>query len=359
MINLLYYSHTIVPAHLDELVTLDLIKEHEQVLVALDGVLQHSNGRRLGGATLHDYCLITTMRVLLWARDYNRHVCYAFPLTDVRGVEGVGIDPLHANLRLTFAVPDSEDQCYQLTLLPVADLTVAIALLRLAADASQEMALRGIPPQNAAHEITAILSAAVFKSAPVQALPDAGLRQRGAEQPFPLVGTSPATGFQTDPSNLPPEQIYAAGRVARSAWDTLRRSLREAALPFDLSNGGNLRDLTDTLRAANELLVTVSSNPGAREMAMAFLDRRSGKSESKPARPGTPAKAPPSDETMDTPDESQQSRVSDYREIPLRRRAQSHSENDPDALRLQSIPLRRRRVGGKDSVHGNSTGDAC
>lgn len=357
MINLLYYSHTIVPAHLSELATLDLMAEHEQVLVALDGVLQNANGRRLGGATLHDYCLITTMRVLLWARDYGRHVCYAFPLPDVRAIEGVAIDPLHAHLRLTFAVPDSTDQCYQLTLLPVADLAMAMALLHLATDAAQEMALRDIPPQNAAHEITALLAAAVEKAAPTQVLPDAGSRQRGSEQAFPLAGSVPAAAFQPDPSTLPPEQIYAAGRVARSAWDTLRRSLREVALPFDLSNGGNLRDLTDTLRAANELLMTVSTNPGAREMAMAFLDRRGGKGGN--ARAGTAAEGPPSDETMATSAESQQSHESKYREIPLRRRAQAHTTPDPGTVRRQAIPLRRRRVGGTDAIHDTSAGDPC
>jgi hypothetical protein len=66
---------------------------------------------------------------------------------------------------------------------------------------------------------------------------------------FEPITYAPAPAFQIDPAGLPPGQVYTAGRLARSAWDTMRRTLREADLPFDFGTG-SLRDLTEAVRAS-------------------------------------------------------------------------------------------------------------
>lgn len=339
MVDLLYLSHTAVPAHLSELESLDLLERNEQVLMALDGVLLDGGGQRLSGPTLHDYCLLTSLRVLLWARDYGRHLCYAFPLHELCLVEGVGLDPLHAQLQLAFAGPAEEEQRFTLTLLPLADLPAAVTLLRLAAEAAKELLDQGIDTRDAGPEIAALLGACIFGTADGQRPPDTPYRWSEVEAYGSQSAPAPHPNFQHDPSALPPEQIYVASRMARSAWDTLRRSLRETDLPLELGTNGSLRDLADTLRAVNELLVTVANNPGAREMALAFLGRRG-------AKPGAASPPPPTasgEEAWrgDTP----QATNSDYHEIPLRRRdkpVRSKPEVAPPPAEHSHIPLRRR-----------------
>lgn len=332
MINLLYHSHTVVPAHLEELVGLGLLERDEQVLAAFDGVLMDGRGQRVSGPTLHDYCLLTNLRVVLWARDYGRHLCYAFPLTELRLVDGTGLDPLHAYIQFGFAAPNEEEQQqFMLTLLPLRDLPAALRLLRCAGEAAQILADHGADPYEAGVEITGLLVEQIFGSVDGRIPTDTPYRWPGATAP----AAQPDPAFQYDPANVPPEQIYAAGRLARSAWDTLRRSLREAELPFDL-NGGNLRDLADTVRAVNDLITTVASNPGAREMAMAFLNRRSGGN-----APGSSVaeEPPPASEPAPAPPPSE------YREIPLRRKGQPIGTAPcPEAppVELKEIPLRRR-----------------
>lgn len=324
MINLLYHSHTVIPAHLTELEGLGFLEPAEQVLVAFDGILLDGDGQRLSGPTLHDYCLITDQRVVLWARDYARHLCYAFPLSELALIDGTGLDPIHGQLRLGFAVPGEETQQFSLTLMPVVNLPAALTLLRAAAEAAQALALAGAAPREAAEEIVATLSAQIYGH--VDGLPAGAQPYRwpGADEFRPL---SPTPTFQQPPGSLPPGQVYTAGRLARSAWDTLRRSLREADLPFDL-NSGSLRELTDAVRAINELVHTVSSNPSAQQMAMAFLNRQS----QAPAQPGvaasaTPRAEPPPVEELEAPAPA----PSDYHEIPLRRRSAPKPAASPEA----------------------------
>lgn len=350
MINLLYHSHTVIPAHLTELEGLGFLEPAEQVLAAFDGILLDGDGQRLSGPTLHDYCLITDLRVVLWARDYARHLCYAFPLNELVLIDGAGVDPIHGRLQLAFAVPNEEAQHFSLTLMPVVALPAALALLRAAAEAAQTLTLAGIDPREAAEEIVAVLSAQIYghvDGLPVGAQP---YRWPGAEEFRPL---SPTPPFQQPPGSLPPGQVYTAGRLARSAWDTLRRSLREADLPFDL-NSGSLRELTDAVRAINELVHTVSSNPGAQQMAMAFLNRQ-GQTPAQPAAAAGPAPRPetPPAEAPEAPAPA----ASDYHEIPLRRRRSAPEPAAPPAAPAppaqaapsahplpdrREIPLRRR-----------------
>ncbi len=280
MIDLLYLSHTVVPSHLAELEGLGVLETDEQVLVALDGVLLDTNGRRISGPTLHDYCLLTTMRVLLWARNYGRHLFYAFPLTELCLVEGVGLDPLHAHLQLVFAVPGEEEQRFTFTLLPLADLPVAVTLLRVAADTAQALATQGVEPADAASEVYGAVSEQVYGASDTATSSERSSRWSGADTPYQQGGQS----LQQDPSGLPPGKLYSVSRVGRAAWDTVNRALREAEMPFtDMPSfslngisGGDLRNVADTLRAVNDLLNTVANNPGAREVAMAFLQRRGG-----------------------------------------------------------------------------------
>jgi hypothetical protein len=353
MINLLYYSHTVVPSHLEELETLGLLERDEQVLVALDGVLLNADNKRLSGPTLHDYCLVTTLRVLLWARDYGGHTCYAFPLTELDSVQGNGLDPLHAQILLTFVASEEEeeeDQRYTLTLLPVANLQAGIALLRNAAKTARELAMSGVSAREAGPEILAVLGEQIYGHVD-------GLRP--GEKPYRWPGAhaqslTPAPGFNQDAASLPPEKIYAAGRLARSAWDTLRRSIRDsirdADLPFDLNNS-SLREVTEAVRAINDLVHTVATNPSAQQMAMAFLNNRQG-GRSAPSAPesaaaAAAAHAAPAPEAT----AAQDNRI--YHEIPLRRR-ESTSAPAPKAPAAQQvapqqpppdrreIPLRRR-----------------
>lgn len=356
MIDLLYLSHTVVPSHLAELEGLGVLEQDEHVLVALDGVLLDTNGRRISGPTLHDYCLLTTMRVLLWARNYGRHLFYAFPLTELCMVEGVGLDPLHAHLQLVFAVPGEDEQRFTFTLLPIADLPAAVSLLRLAADTAQSLAAQGVEPIDSNAEIYAAMSEHIYGNTDGHTS-DRPYRWPGAEQSY--TSTSSAS-YQQDPSGLPPGKLYSFSRVGRAAWDTFNRALREAEVPFSLNSlsGGDLSNVAETLRALNDLLTTVATNPGAREVAMAFLQRRGGSSggdllsaaqgnkptppSSTPAPSSPPMSANPSSPTPSRPavqfDEHIAHSASgdtnqdiEYHEIPLRRKG--------DASRRSRQPL--------------------
>ncbi|HMQ33137.1 MAG TPA: hypothetical protein PKD53_20565 [Chloroflexaceae bacterium] len=308
MISLLYHSHTVVPAHLAELEALGLVEPDEQILVALDGVLLDGGGQRLSGPTLHDYCLVTTLRVILWARDYGRHLCCAFPLAELVAVEGAGIDPLHAQLALTFAAPEEDDQQFTLALLPLANLQAALTLLRAASEAARALADHGVAAREAGPEIMAVLGEQIYGHVDGLRPGESPYRWPGAAAPQAI---SPGPAFAHDPASLPPGQVYAAGRLARSAWDTLRRSIREAELPFEL-NSGSLRELTEAVRAINELVHTVASNPNAQQMAMAFLNRGGAQGAPPPAAPATSARS-------DEPAPAAPAPAS-YHEIPLRRR---------------------------------------
>lgn len=326
MISLLYHSHTVVPAHLAELEALGLVEPDEQILVALDGVLLDGAGQRLSGPTLHDYCLVSNLRVILWARDYGRHLCCAFPLAELAAVEGCGVDPLHAQLQLTFAAPDEDDQQFTLALLPLANLQAALTLLRAAGEAARALAAHGVEAREAAGEIMAVLGEQIYGHVDGLRPGESPYRWPGAAAPQQI---SPAPAFVQDPASLPPGQVYAAGRLARSAWDTLRRSLREAELPFEL-NGGSLRELTEAVRAINDLVHTVASNPGAQQMAMAFLNRNGAQgaapapaaapvSDADAQRPRAEAPRPQTPARRDEPP-PEEAQPQSYHEIPLRRR---------------------------------------
>lgn len=81
------------------------------------------------------------------------------------------------------------------------------------------------------------------------------------------------------------EALFVLGRSARAVFDNLGKLRQEAEtkginlVPF-LSNlrdsGMNIRDLTEFLLAANDLLDTVSRNPAARELAVMFANRAMG-----------------------------------------------------------------------------------
>lgn len=334
MINLFYHSHTVVPAHLEELERLGIMEGDEQVLMALDGVLQDGSGRRVSGPTLHDYCLLTSLRIMLWARDYGQHRCYAFPLTELSLVEGSGIDPLHAQLQLTFEAEGQEPQRFTLLLLPTNDLQPAVTLLHLAAEAAQHLRANGISQRDAGPEIVAILSGYLYGHVEGGAT---GTPYRWPDDGEPMSPPDPI--FMTDPSNLPPEQLYTASRVARSAWDTLRRTLRETELPIDL-NGNNLRDLADTVRALNELITTVATNPSARDMAMAFLSsRRRGAGDDQaqpmpPPREAAPRTSQPASPASPASPAAQS--TAEYHEIPLRR----SGKGQPEPVRRSSPAAR-------------------
>ncbi|GEM_PF-682346 len=349
MISLLYHSHTIVPAHLAELEALNVLEYDEHVLVALDGVLLDENGRRLSGPTLHDYCLLTSLRVVLWARDYGRHLCCAFPLAELVEVQGSGLDPLHAQVHLRFAAPDEDEQRFSLTLLPLADLQAALQLLRTASETARGMLEAGYEARDAGPEVIAALSEQIFGHADGPRPGEAPYRWLGAAASAP---SAPLPAFYQDPASLPPGQVYAAGRLARSAWDTLRRSLREADLPFDLSalNSTSLRDLADAVRAINELITTVASNPVAQQMAMSLINRQTGAAgaAAPAAAPTAPAEAPAAKERpAAAPAEAaaapQAAAPRTYHEIPLRRRgapaAAPASASSPAAARHEP-PLR-------------------
>ena len=341
MINLLYYSHTVVPAHLEELEAQGLLERDEQVLVALDGVLLDANGKRLSGPTLHDYCLLTTLRVLLWARDYGGHVCYAFPLTELALVQGLGLDPIHAQISLSFVAPEEEEQRFTLTLLPLPSLQAAQALLSSAAKAAQSLAASGVSAREAGPDILSVLGEQIYGHVDGMRPSDSPYRWPGAAaQPL-----TPGPSFSQDVVSLPPEKIYTAGRLARSAWDTLRRTLRETELPFDLS-GSSLRDLTETVRAVNDLMQTMATNPSAQQMAMAFLSRQGG-------RAGTVAPESAAPTSPSAPVEASAASTADdnvYREIPLRRKSAAAPEPKAEARPIDAttppdrreIPLRRR-----------------
>jgi hypothetical protein len=358
MINLLYHSHTVVPAHLNELETLGFLDADEQVLVAIDGVLLDAHGLRLSGPTLHDYCLITSLRVVLWARDYGRHLCYAFPLAELSALDGCGVDPLHAQISLTFSAPDEEEQQFTFTLVPVGSLQAALTLLHAATSAARELMAAGMSARATGPEIATVLGAQIYGHVDGLRPGEAPYRWPGQAQTQML---APNPQFLVDPTTLPPGQFYTAGRLARSAWDTLRRSLREADLPFEL-NSSSLREITETVRAVNDLVHNVASNPMAQQMAMAFLNRQMGQGQAVPpsepmaawAAPEAPAAAAP------PPPAPAAAAPPSYHEIPLRRRGEPRpaaSEKPATAVHepvvrpaaptppdRREIPLRRRNA---------------
>lgn len=365
MINLLFHSHTVVPAHLAELEGLGVLDPDEQVLVAVDGVLLDAQGRRLSGPTLHDYCLITSLRVILWARDYGSHLCYAFPLTELALIEGAGLDPLHAQIQLAFVAAGEEEQHFTLTLLPLVHLQAALALLRCAADSARQLQAAGVGAREAGGEIMAVLSEQIYGSAE-------GLRPGESPYRWPGAGgaaaqpLTPGPAYSHEPQSLPPGQVYAAGRLARSAWDTLRRTLREAELPFDLSSG-SLRELTEAVRAVNDLVQTVATNPSAQQLAMAFINRQAGGAQAagqeagaRRQEAGAPPAAPVAEPLRHAAPEPPPAAPT-YHEIPLRRRgapaapeqaapaaaSQAPAPAEPPAPAAsvpdrREIPLRRR-----------------
>ncbi|MFV9503253.1 MAG: hypothetical protein AB4911_01670 [Oscillochloridaceae bacterium umkhey_bin13] len=324
MISLLYHSHTVVPAHLAELEALGLIEPDEQILVALDGVLFDAANQRLGGHTPHDYCLISTLRIILWARDYGQHLFLAFPLAELTNLSGAGVDPLHAQLQLTFTAPDEDEQRFTLALLPIASLHAALALLQTASTSARALADHGVDAREAGPEILSVIGEQIYGHVDGLRPGESPYRYPGATVSQPYVGLSPA--FAQDPASLPPGQVYTAGRLARSAWDTIRRSIREAdlPLPFEL-NGGSIRELTEAVRAINDLVQTVASNPSAQQMAMAFLNRQGGAGAAAPmspfpsADPGTDPlpMSSPRPTAAPAPDPAP---PPSYHEIPLRRR---------------------------------------
>lgn len=318
MISLLYHSHTVVPAHLAEIEALGLIDPDEQILVALDGVLLDAAGQRLSGPTLHDYCLISSLRIILWARDYGRHVCFAFPLAELTTIEGTGLDPLHAQIQLAFTAPEEEEQRFTLTLLPLANLQAALQLLQTASESARALANHGVEAREAGPEIWAVLSEQIYGHVDGPPPNETPYRWPGAT--VAQTNVVPAPTYAQDPANLPPGQVYTAGRLARSAWDTLRRSIREAELPLPFEvNGGSLRELTEAVRAINDLVHTVASNPSAQQMAMAFINRQAGGSTA--PGPLAPAAAAPVASAAEVP-ATEPPAPSSYHEIPLRRRGE-------------------------------------
>lgn len=338
MINLLYHSHTVVPGHLDELDGLGVLEPDEQVLVALDGILLDANGKRLSGPTLHDYCLVTTLRVILWARDYGRHLCYAFPLAELAQVDGAGSDPVHAQIGLVFVAPGEEDQRFTLALLPVASLQAGQTLLRVAATTARELAAEGIDAYEAGLEIMAVLGEQIYGHVD-------GLRP--GESPYRWPGAAatpliPGPGFMQDPANLPPNQFYAAGRLARSAWDTLRRSIREADLPFDLSSN-SIRELTEAVRAVNDLVHTVAGNPAAQQLALAFLTRNNNNNAAQPQpQPGPAPAASGHREAAAAPAAAASERAApadeEYHEIPFRKRGAASTPAPSEPVMPEAAP---------------------
>jgi hypothetical protein len=87
---------------------------------------------------------------------------------------------------------------------------------------------------------------------------------------------------QIPKGEIPPESIYMMGRVARTAWDGLSKMRQEAesraapALQSLRNSGFNLKEMTEFITAANGLMETVSKNPAARELAMAFINKSTG-----------------------------------------------------------------------------------
>jgi hypothetical protein len=352
MINLLYHSHTVVPAHLEELLGLGVLDHDEQVLVALDGVLLDAAGKRLSGPTLHDYVLLTNLRLILWARDYGKHLCCAFPLEELYLVDGAGLDPLHAQLQLAFAAPGEAEQHFALTLLPLSSLVPALDLLRSAAETTRALVQAGLPAREAGGEVIAVLTEHIYGHADARPGGVTPYRWPGASAP-----ATPGAAYQHDMANVPPEPVYAAGRLARSAWDTLKRSLREADLPLDL-NANSLRELTEAVRAINDLVTNVAANPAAQQMAMAFLSRKQAGAvvNSEPdSHIGQGAAAAPAmnDET-----------ASAYREIPLRRRGDLRPASAaPPQTRAAAVPVvapgipLRRRGMPRPAVSGSGDAD--
>ncbi len=114
-------------------------------------------------------------------------------------------------------------------------------------------------------------------------------RNRGArreqEREVTNNSTSSAPGARLRDELNNSEALYVLGRAGRAMLDNVEKLRREAEskssnlVPFLSSirdSGMNLRDLTEFLLAANDLLDTVGKNPAARELALMFASRAMG-----------------------------------------------------------------------------------
>lgn len=92
--------------------------------------------------------------------------------------------------------------------------------------------------------------------------------------------SGPGTRLRDELNNS--EAVYVLGRAKRAMFDNLDKVRRDAEsksmglVPFLSTlrdSGMNVRDLTEFMVAANDLLDTVGKNPAARELAMMFASR--------------------------------------------------------------------------------------
>jgi len=99
------------------------------------------------------------------------------------------------------------------------------------------------------------------------------------------------------------EAFYLIGRAGRTVFDNVEKLRREGEaknaglLPFINTmreSGMNVKDITELMVAANELLDTIGSNPAARDLAMMFVNRslnNNGKADPPPPTNHNPRKA--------------------------------------------------------------------
>jgi len=102
----------------------------------------------------------------------------------------------------------------------------------------------------------------------------AARQRRGLE---PTEAKAPKSRLQ---ESVNADSIYTITRVGRAAWDGLEKLRREAESKVSLQalreNGMSLNEMTDFVKAINELLDTIGRNPAARDLAMTFLAKNSG-----------------------------------------------------------------------------------
>jgi peptidoglycan hydrolase CwlO-like protein len=111
----------------------------------------------------------------------------------------------------------------------------------------------------------------------------------------------------------------------------------------------NLREITEAVRAVNDLVQTVSTNPNAQQMAMAFLNsRQGGRNNASAAAPESTAQAAQAAQAEPSAAPAAQDNI--YHEIPLRRKSSAAPEPKAEARPVDTatppdrreIPLRRR-----------------
>ncbi len=152
------------------------------------------------------------------------------------------------------------------------------------------------------------------------------------------------------------DSIYMITRAGRAAWDGLEKLRREAESKINLQalreNGMNLNEMTDFVKAINDLLDTIGRNPAARDLAMTFLARNGGNLNLGGLKP-KPKKGTPSVEDGDSLENNSTEQPPRSRPVPIVGKAlkveRRKTEKAPLVDESEALELAVEEIGNRKS----------